>query len=434
MKKNAKSERITKIKKDSTMGCSDDGDGDNNTSDSSLKYASQATYNAVKQNRGQAVAPVTGDNSKGVNQKDSNVIIKVTRDRECDEWVVFPESSSGANNYKAVTDSFDADNDSYSLSTCKEMNENKSCKTYGSGYINKLDVNEYLKSMTGEWANKDFSGFAVPNLASLDKKVNENYSWKTESVVAGSTAIFTDNEEYASKKICKSYPEKDSPYNFSDKYKVDLYKCSGCGNDIGSSCNDPERTKSYSLVDVNRDSSLWSGVTAWCVKDESNNYTKVLSQNNKVLAFTYEQFKNFVPRDYFQQVKSGITLPYEKSSIAYNEFLIWVDDEQECYYQKLQYTNYNSPSEQYFGGDGVAPQEVCYTPNSSGQGGDINIAKCQDTVDRKTATINKEKTSFNNINNDSKQGYCIEYDYSKEIYYSGSGKYNCITWIPGYVK
>ena len=33
---------------------------------------------------------------------------------------------------------------------------------------------------------------------------------------------------------------------------------------------------------------------------------------------------------------------------------------------------------------------------------------------------------------DKRSGYCLEYDESQEIYYEGSGKKNCITWIPGF--
>ncbi|MCR4940236.1 MAG: hypothetical protein K5930_09055 [Treponemataceae bacterium] len=387
-----------------------------------------------------------------MNQRDSNVIIKVDRDRECAEWLSFPDGV----NYKTIVTDFNVDN-SDSIKTCTELNNNKNCESnsFGTGYNNVLDVSYYISQMTGEWANKDFSGFAIPNMGSIDKKKKEmegrvqddSYIWQNTSTVAGSTSIFTANEKYAKDKICKSYPEKDSPYNFSDKYKVDLYKCScESGSGVGDTCTNVSENVSYSLVDVNRDSSLWSDDKAWCVKDESDNYTKVLSRDNKVLAFTYEQFKNFVPRDYFQQVKSGITLPYEvKESYGISRTtssgntkyhsLIWIDDEQECYYQKFSYTDFNEPSNQYLGG-GVewnVPQEVCYSvSNKKPIFQEVYKTECGEYK------IIKKQTEFNNTQNNSvsdyKQGYCVEYDYSKEIYYSGSGKYNCITWIPGYVE
>jgi len=45
----------------------------------------------------------------------------------------------------------------------------------------------------------------------------------------------------------------------------------------------------------------------------------------------------------------------------------------------------------------------------------------------------KEITDFSE-NSSYRQGYCLEYDLSREIYYTGSGKYNCITWVPGFFK
>ena len=48
----------------------------------------------------------------------------------------------------------------------------------------------------------------------------------------------------------------------------------------------------------------------------------------------------------------------------------------------------------------------------------------------------KEVIDYSKTNKESdyRQGYCLEYDYSKEIYYDGSGKYNCINWVPGFTE
>ncbi len=393
-----------------------------------------------KNGNGKGVSPVVGDDSKGMNQRDSNVIIKVDRDRECAEWLSF---SDGVN-YKTIVTDFDVDN-SDSIKTCTELNNNKNCESdsFGTGYNNVLDVSYYISQMTGEWANKDFSGFAIPNMGSIDKKKKEmeggaqdsSYIWQNTSTVAGSTAIFTANEKYAKDKICKSYPEKDSPYNFSDKYEVKLVKCTNSGNEIGVSGNTSGcDAKEYDLVEVNRNQALWENGNScndWCVvKDKTTVYSDRTSR--KVLAFTYEQFKEFVPRRYFgDSVKSGITLPYENNKGPTNEFLIWIDDNQECYYQKFTYNS--NPVDMYFG-DNLwnLPTRVCYTVNSSGQGGDSRINKCKEG--NSGSFISKEKTTVNNIGSDSSRGYCIEYSYSNEIYYPNSGKYNCITWIPGFIK
>ena len=405
------------------------------TAESKLSFASQATYNKVKSSgNGKAVTPVNGDNSKGVNQLDSNMILKVTRDRECSEWLSFETNIGGSESrYISTSKEFSLNNNNSNIRTCTSLNEDKTCNTIGSGYEENLDVKQYISVMKGEWANNDFSGFAIPNLKSVDKA-----GWADRSIVAGSTSIFTANEKYAKNQVCKSYPESDSPYNFSDKYEIKLRKCNNSSNQIGvvGSVSGEGWTcdaKEYDLVEVNRNQALWESGNCndWCVvKDKTTVYSD--RTKKKVLAFTYEQFKEFVPRRYFgDTVKSGITLPYENNHGPANEFLIWIDDNQECYYQKFTYNS--KPVDMYFGDNSWnLPTGVCYTVNSSGQGGDSSINKCKEGDSK--SFISKEKTTVNNIGSDSRRGYCIEYSYSNEIYYPNSGKYNCITWIPGFIK
>lgn len=252
--------------------------------------------------------------------------------------------------------------------------------------------------------------------------------------MAGSTSIFTANEKYAKNKICKSYPEQDAPYNFSDKYEVKLVKCStGDNNTPGTECGNCENeSESHSLIEVNRDNGLWESGKYWCVKDKNGKTTSVYTSGNKVLAFTYDQYIEFVPRNYFSTVASGITLPYEKS-IAGGQSLIWIDDSQECYYLRTSYTDYNDQTKQYYGNDNIGnvPFVVCYSATSKKP---IFEARGNNVCSSVESSIEKKSTDFNNTNGDTRQGYCIEYSYSQELYYNGSGKYNCITWVPGYVK
>lgn len=355
------------------------------------------------------------------------MILKVTRDRECSEWLSFETNIGGSESrYISTSKEFSLNNNNSNIRTCTSLNEDKTCNTIGSGYEENLDVKQYISVMKGEWANNDFSGFAIPTLKSVEKA-----GWADRSIVAGSTSIFTANEKYAERQICKSYPEQDAPFNFSDKYEVKLQKCStGDNNTPGTECGNCEsESESHSLIEVNRDNSLWESGKYWCVKDKNGKTTSVYTNGNKVLAFTYDQYIEFVPRNYFSTVASGITLPYEKS-IAGRQSLIWVDDNQECYYLRTSYTDYNDQTKQYYGNNNIGniPFNVCYNKTNKKpnfvEGG---ANECTDYIEKKS-------TDFNNINDDTRQGYCIEYSYSQELYYNGSGKYNCITWIPGYVK
>ena len=373
------------------------------------------------------------------------MILKVTRDRECSEWLTFETNIGGSESrYISTSKEFSLNNDNSNIRTCTSLNEDKTCNTIGSGYEENLDVKQYISVMKGEWANNDFSGFAIPNLKSVDKA-----GWADRSIVAGSTSIFTANEKYAERQICKSYPEQDAPFNFSDKYKVQLYKCN-CGSDIkvGGVCTVVNSNNPYSLVEVNRNKSLWNrkndedlwNGNDWCVKGDNNSYSVVLSdsRNKKVTAFSYEQFQNFSTNDYLRTVLSGVSLPYYTSDSPafdtdgnlYN--LIWVDDSQECYYKKVQYENVNTPAYHYFGSDKNIQSKVCYSKdNSKVVVDDCNSGNFVDGVYTQIKTTTEGRVD---TNNSKIFGNCIEYSYSNEIYYPGSGKYNCITWIPGYIS
>ena len=373
------------------------------------------------------------------------MILKVSRDRECAEWLTFSSSIGYVSASKDF--SLNLNNDNSNMKTCVSLNEDKTCNEesgFGSGYEEKLDVKKYISDMKGEWANNDYSGFAIPMLESVEKA-----GWASRQIVAGSTSIFTGNEKYAERQICKSYPEKDSPFNFSDKYNVQLYKCN-CGSEVkvGGVCTVVDSNDFYPLVEVNRNKSLWNRKNSedewngndWCVEYD-NSYTVVLSDNvnQKVIAFSYDQFQNFSTNDYLRTVLSGTSLPYytnespisnAASNSRYN--LIWVDDSQECYYKKVQYEDINMPAYHYFGGDKNIQSRVCYRKADS----KVIVDACNENNNNTSAYTSLKTTTEGRVDTSNNKifGNCIEYSYSSEIYYSGSGKYNCITWIPGYIS
>ena len=124
------------------------------------------------------------------------MILKVTRDRECSEWLSFETNIGGSESrYISTSKEFSLNNNNSNIRTCTSLNEDKTCNTTGSGYEENLDVKQYISVMKGEWANNDFSGFAIPTLKSVDKA-----GWANRSIVAGSTSIFTANEKYANDK------------------------------------------------------------------------------------------------------------------------------------------------------------------------------------------------------------------------------------------
>ncbi|MEZ7821023.1 MAG: LamG domain-containing protein, partial [Patescibacteria group bacterium] len=93
----------------------------NDTSNPQLKFSSKLTYAGVK--NGVAVSAITGDNSGGDSQKDSNLIIKVSRDRECSEWLTFDTKGSPTKQDYDVSE----DNTGRMYPTCRKLSEDGRC-------------------------------------------------------------------------------------------------------------------------------------------------------------------------------------------------------------------------------------------------------------------------------------------------------------------
>ncbi len=369
------------------------------TSNPLLNFSSKLTYAGVK--NGIAVSAVTGDNSGGDSQKDSNLIIKVNRDRECSEWITFDSAGSPT---KQDFDPAAADSTNNTMSTCKELSQNNKCLDgqHGSGWSGSLSTDFYIKQMNGNWFNEDFSGMAIPLEPSIDN--SSSSWWKNASV--GSNSILSSNASNADHVICKSYPETDSPFNFIDKYNLNLVDCT-CDSTIkiGEQCTASGNDKCLAI---------------------NGNPTKLSWINGKITYLTYDQFKSLTPKDYFKNVNSGITIPYATNSSGTEsdkQALYRIDNNQDCYYQKVNYKDVLNPRQQYFG-NGLSwnlPASIYVDCTSS------DVVDCNaKSLESKVADYTDSKLKY--------KGYCAEYDYSHEIYYPGSGKYNCLTWIPGFIN
>lgn len=367
------------------------------TSNSQLKFSSKLTYAGVK--NGIAVAAITGDNSGGDSQKDSNLIIKVSRDRECTEWLTFDTNGS------PIKQDYDVikDNSGKMYPTCKKLSEDNRCMdgtiNQGSGWGDTLDVKYYLSQVKGDWFDEDFSGMAIPTKVSVNRNISSgsdvSYWWQNKAY--GSNAILSNNSSLSSVVACKSYPETTSPFNFIDRYQYEL--CVDGGGVLSQSING----------------------TIKCAKDKEGKYFSL-----EGTTLTYDQFKALTPKDYFKNVYGSITVPYGTTTDT--KALYRIDNNQDCYYQKVNYKDLSNPREQYFGkGQGDLPANVCY------DSADSNIVTSNNTCSGVGSALESKVADYTSTSLKYK-GYCAEYDYSHEIYYTGSGKYNCLTWVPGFVN
>lgn len=401
----------------------------NDTSNPQLTYASEYTYFKANQNSGRGVAPQVGDNSGGPKQKDSNVIIKVKRDRECGEWLTFGSDKKFTTNVVSNNNNFN---------TCTELSSDGGCASAGSGWNNLLNADYYKTQMTGEWSNRDFAGFAIYG----QKSVNNNWWNNTVGFIDSdgkkvkSNSNITsgiDTNGYGDNLICKKYPEKDSPFNFSDKYETEYvsgfgygYYCSGYIYSDSSSCN------SACIFGNNLHGNCVQngGSYKCCVKAST-----VI--DNISYGLPFDVYKNKNLRTYFKSVNSGLSvMEHNTQWTPDNPIRYIISDQQECYYQKAAYNGLYT--NQYYKPGVKAFDEVCEEIDSSDNNNNSLKYECYSDINSVYTKNSKLKEvvdySKSDTENNYRLGYCLEFDYSQELYYPGSGKYNCISWIPGFGK
>ena len=416
----------------------------NDTSNTTLKYASQYSYIKANQNGGRGVSPEVGDDSGGVRQKDSNTIIKVTRDRDCYEWLTF--GTGDVSTRKFTLDIVKGDN----LNTCVGLKSDGTCQTSGSGWDDPLDSKEYIKDMTGEWSNNDFSGLSIYNQKSIDKgdwwklpftDGNTRNILGTDTITQG-TYSYGGQSGYGDNLICKKYPEKDSPFNYTDKYETEAiigneytYGFGYCSGVIYTPSSTPNCETACKYGDNK------NGI---CISAGSNNFKCCILANavvnNTSYGLPFDVYKNKSLRTYFKAANSGLSVMNHNSGswLETNPIRYIISDMQECYYQRAKYSGLYQ--DQFYQVDSsLKPfDEVCEERGETDNA--INSKyKCYSSGNPETYSKNsklKEVIDYSKTNKESdyRQGYCLEYDYSKEIYYDGSGKYNCINWVPGFTE
>ncbi len=138
--------------------------------------------------------------------ENSNLILKVQRDRVCDEWIDCKSTATvwdeGSGKYKSIC---------LELGVCKEyqkVGDKYVCSDYrsadpGTEAERLLDQTKYQKRNTGFTAF-DYTGYAVPGRIFSDSFTKLSLMSAAESVRTSSSGeVFGE---------CRAYPEKDSPF------------------------------------------------------------------------------------------------------------------------------------------------------------------------------------------------------------------------------
>ncbi len=164
---------------------------------------------------------------------DSNVILKVTKDRTCGEWATCASSIAGIDQSTGQEK-----NSCVSLVACDSLSsDNSSCDNYllRDQNIKPLVIDDYQKQVGKyfSWSEMDYSGYSIPGVYPIDAlgsiKVGEEYQLGRTVLKKNSsnqmflykfgvgikpTDSYYNKNSYSSTqdKSCRLYPEKDSPF------------------------------------------------------------------------------------------------------------------------------------------------------------------------------------------------------------------------------
>lgn len=163
---------------------------------SEATYAKSDEYNPIQKTKYNTVLPITtGD-------KDTNLILKVKRDRECSEWLYC----------RTVVDEIDENGKSYQIcpdyGVCNQMDANGVCKSEVLDFSpDVLSIEEYI-SRDVDWESPEYVGYSLLDKKHIGTFALDQSDDKKEFVLTG-----TDDKNSKLNSICKAFPEETSPFD-----------------------------------------------------------------------------------------------------------------------------------------------------------------------------------------------------------------------------
>ncbi|MFH1111795.1 MAG: hypothetical protein V1712_01855 [Patescibacteria group bacterium] len=369
-------------------------------SNNSSKICTDAT---VTQDCGKA-ACLSGD-------LDTNVILKVRRDRVCGEWA---SCLSSANQYDPPSNSIKSI--CYALGRCASYGEQGAGKCGDWKIINNPKALTYENYITRDtnWSSYDFSGYSIPGQYPLDTLSQKNYSSDPEKSDIRLTRInpivkacvggvddgksCSDNSDCSEPNACKF-----------------TLRCGGT--------SDVECSVLYSAAAPCLPNSICQyrdlGITGAGPGAVKENYPATVPKLCRVYPKDNSPFPSYLasfePGDPTTVVNGGSIKskqqPYQDANICQDKDAGGKEQDCECNYQQV---TYSMSENRFYSVDSDAPGEILVD-----EGEDINSARDPDDVYSKS----KQENLFLGL-----KGYCLEQDKTRPI--NGGRGNPCLTWLP----
>lgn len=360
-------------------------------------YNSKLTYQASSKVNGKAVAPSGGNNQ---DKPDTNVILKVDRDRACSEWLSCKTSITQVNEV-GIPQKLCVD-----FRACDQV-ENGVCLNWKDTDIGKefLSLQSYQARDTS-WYGEEYTGYSLFNKFQIT-----NYDY-----------LNIEGKDYVVYKMDSAYFEDE------DNEKFSCLEPNGSPKpDWETSCGFGKTGRCYSgdcVFPV--DGPFPENVNA------PANAAAAIGDLNECKAYP-EKDSPYSPNIALTKSSTGVFNEYTSRKSGFENANVCQDGSCSCEYTKVQYKN--NPTFSYWQNKEVkGEKDKTEIPKSICVGGELDGKACDATVANSCGTsgicsiISKQQTHIGF------KGYCLEEDKSRLIDggldKDGNAQYACLTWLP----
>ena len=349
----------------------------------------------------------------------SNVLVKVSKDRQCAEWLSCKSAAASMNedtgeysiicDKLGVCDEYDSENNITKCSNWKTDEE-----------LLALETNIYQSRTTGpaghlNWEDLDYTGMSVPNLLPIDSLITLNFSTSTDEADSDSRLVFD---------ACNWYEEGVWELCFPDPDEGNRLKFGGCEGIPGNS-----RINDGVPCDMDHNFQHFYGTcwdqTCWINPRLRDNIADNFKPETRGYATPDSPFPKSISPD---GAGENRLQAYSKANICENGILLEgeVGENNGCeeIYKKVTFGN--SQNVRYYPDTATIPSGICTSGDTSVEDCSANV-ECDSEAGRfdgRCEIATKKELVYN------WSGICLEQDLSSNLVDDHGGTYNCNQWYP----
>jgi len=347
----------------------------------------------------------------------SNVLVKVSKDRQCSEWLSCKSADASINDETkeyviicdklGICDEYDGENN---ITKCSNW------KTYEE--VLALETNIYQSRTSGpaghlNWEDLEYTGMSIPNMLPIDKLITFNFSTSTDMADSDSRLVFD---------ACNWYDPDLWTTCFEVPAEGNRLKFAGCegteaepGINNGVSCNATYNSQRFY-------GTCWDQ-TCWVNPRVRDDIVDNFKPETRGYATPDAPFPKSISSD---DAGENRLQAYSKANICEKGLEDEASEDNSCeeIYKKVTFGN--SQNVRYYPDGAIVPSGICTS-------GDTSVIPCSENFqcdsaggrfDGRCELAIKKELVYN------WSGICIEHDQSSYLVDDSGGTYNCNQWYP----